>query len=135
MQALQGRLNHLESKAYCFELPNELKIDPERFHYPPRVANFLSALKEMERRGGGLVRDVENRDDDDEESAQGTSEGSAQDSWASGPEEEGDKEVRSEPWLPPPPSSTVAILPGSSTAPTFNAAPAPSLAPALSLAP
>ncbi|ONK56904.1 uncharacterized protein A4U43_C10F14480 [Asparagus officinalis] len=70
IQALQSRLNHLDSEAYRFEiienyhnntlgnvevalsckvgfnylemqLPPELKTNLERFHYPPRVDNYL----------------------------------------------------------------------------------------------
>ncbi|ONK75647.1 uncharacterized protein A4U43_C03F19080 [Asparagus officinalis] len=110
------------------QLPSDLKLHPRRFHYPPRVAKCLSALQEIERRGGGHVLEVDNRDEDDDESAQGTSENSIHDSWVTQPKEEADQVVKSElqPSLLP---TSITILPQvSSFAMTFNITLAPSSA-------
>ncbi|ONK60219.1 uncharacterized protein A4U43_C08F15670 [Asparagus officinalis] len=65
----------------------------EKYHDSTLVTNYLDALKEIERKGGLLVLDVDNEDEGGEKSE----EGSAKDSWASWPGDDQEKVVGSIP--------------------------------------
>ncbi|ONK66997.1 uncharacterized protein A4U43_C06F14390 [Asparagus officinalis] len=72
------------------QIPHESRPSSDHLHYPSRVANCLDILKEIEKKRGGLVLDIDNRD----EGGEGSKGDSAQYSWISRPgdDQEGDED-------------------------------------------
>ncbi|ONK77952.1 uncharacterized protein A4U43_C02F12650 [Asparagus officinalis] len=77
---------HIRSNL-ALEEPEKIKADASSpsptsrsFHYPSRVANYVYGLKEIERKGGQLMLECKNGDENGDKLVQGTGEGTGRDS-------------------------------------------------------